>query len=229
MAVKLQRLKDLNTAITPMGGAYNPPKNEIKAATLTAQETLLDGLEGQINPLETLLNDKQEERYSKTHNKLEVNGSDGIIRQSRRVAGLVEEMGEEHQDKAEMIRRAVNKISPSKTRRKPSGPEDKTRSTSEQAFDSLFKQAQKIADIIVGMPAYLPADGTISSAAYMTNVTDLKLLSKDIGSIEKDLVPLQKQRSREYKNLEKVINSSKKYIKNSFGATSPQYDSVKNI
>jgi len=229
MAVKLQRLKDMNTAITPMGGAYNPAKNEIKAATLSAKETTLDGLETQINPLETALNDKQEQRYFKTHSLLEKNGYDGIIKQSRRVAGLVNEMGEVHQDKAEMIRRAVNKMAPKDTRRKPTGPDDKTRSTSERAFDSMFSQAEKIAEIISAMPDYLPADGTISSATYTTNVTDLKNLSKDIGSIFKDVTPLQKQRSREYKNLPKLITSSKNYIKNSFGATSPQYDSVKNI
>ncbi len=230
MAVKLQRLKDLNSAITSMGGAYSPSNNSVKAGTLSALETSLTDLDDQINPLETLLNDKQNDRYSKTYALLEKEGYDGIIKLSRNVAGYVEQMGEEHQDKAELIRRAVNKIAPSKTRRKPLNESDKTRSTSEKAFDSMFAQAKKIAKIITDMGGtYNPADATIAAGTYTANVTALITLSEDIGEAIKDVTPPRKERARLYDGLTKRITLSKNHVKYHFGATSPQYDSVKLI
>jgi hypothetical protein len=230
MATKLQRLVDLNAAIAPIGAAYNPTNNSIKTGSLSAKETTLTGLNDQINPLETALNDKQEERSAKTYAQVEVNGFDGMIRQVRQIAGFVKELGEEHADKSELIRRAVNKIAPDRTRRKPLNENDRTRSTSEKSYDSMFAQAKKIAKIISDMAApYNPADPTITAASFDASVTALTTLSEEIGGLLKDVTPLRKQREREMKNLPKLITSSKNYIKHSFGVNSAEYNSVKLI
>ncbi len=232
-ATKLQALTEMRDACTAMGG-YSPSQSAIQVASMTTKVNSITSVNSQIAPLEDTLNTQQEQRFAAVHNVIEKQGNDGLIRRSRLVANYVQGLGTDFSPQYEMIRRAVNKMSPKKTRRKSTGPDDKTRSTSQQSFDSICKFAEDIFAVITAMGgSYAPVNADISAPNYQASFSGVRNMSSTITSTFSSLKPLIKERSILYNSkatgVQKVIGDTKRYVLGMFGKNSAEYQSIKHI
>jgi len=234
-ATKLQVLKDLKNAVTLMAG-YNPLQNLIKTANMDTRIIEIEDAQKEINPLESILKDKRDERRLKVHGLIEDDLFDGLIRRSRQIASYVDGMGDKYESEAVQIRKLVIKLAPNRTRRKPLTPEDKTHSTSEQSFDSITSNAVKILDIIKlmttgGVSDYNPADTNITEAHYSDLILEIKSLTKDVADTEVLLRPFLKKRetfvNRKSDGIRKILSETKKYVRGNYGTNSGEYNSIK--
>ena len=234
-ATKLQLLKDLRNACNSMAG-YAPIQALISLAGMLTRISDIETINAQINTVEATLPDKQAERELKVHGQIEDDGLNGIIRRSRQVASYVDGTGEPFETEAVLIRRLVNKMQPSNTRRPSTGPEDRTRSTSEQSYASITANATKVLRIIIGMNAggvmnYNPADAEITIANYTTLINEIKTLSNQIGDISGNLKALQNLRrilyNRPADGIRKILSETKKYVRGNYGFTSAEYNAIK--
>ncbi|MBI4931341.1 MAG: hypothetical protein HY841_11300 [Bacteroidetes bacterium] len=232
-ATKLQALKDLRNACALMT-KYSPKQELIQIKGMDKRISALDKLALEMNPLITLLKDQRDERELKVHGQIEDDAFEGIIRRSRQVALYVDGMGEPFESEAAQIRKLVEKMKPSKTRRKPTSPEDKTRSTSEQSFASITAHADEILSIIKAMDAdYAPADETISLKNYDELTAKIKELTKNVSETEKKLKPKEKERekltNRKSDGIRKIVSETKKYVRGNYGSSSDEWNSIRLI
>src|SRR3990172_3078686 len=232
-ATKLQALKDLRNACAVMAG-YAPKQELIQITGMDKRISALDVLGVEMKPLAITLADLQKERELKVHGQIEDDNFEGIIRRSRQVASYVDGMGEPFESEAEQVRKLVEKMKPSKTRRKPTSPDDKTRSTSEQSFVSITEHADGILSILKRMDVdYAPVDETISLKNYGELIDALKKLTKDISETETKLKPKEKERNkltnRTSDGIRKTVSETKKYVRGNYGFNSTEYNSIRLI
>lgn len=236
-ATKLQVLKDLKEACTLMGG-YNPLQNLIKVAAMGGRIADIEGANLEINPLESILKDNRDERVLKVFGQIEDDAFNGLIRRVRQIATYVDGLGDKYESEAVQIRRLVKKMDPDHTRRKPTGPDDKTRSTSEQSFDSITANAGKILEIIKlmktgGISDYTPADATITQANYTALIAEILALTKKIAETDGKLKPFLKKRdtltNRKSDGVRKIVSETKKYVRGNYGSNSSEYNSIRLI
>jgi len=236
-ATKLQVLKDLKNACALMAG-YNPLQQLIKVAVMNTRIGDIEAANTEIISFESILTDNQLERKLKVRGQIENDLFDGLIRRSRQIANYVDGMGDKYESEAIQIRRLVIKMEPSITRRKSTGPDDKTHSTSEQSYDSITANAGKILGIIklmktAGVSDYTPADTNITEAHYSDLITEILNLTKKIAETESKLKPFLKKRetltNRKSDGIRKILSETKKYVRGNYGSNSPEYNSIRLI
>ena len=235
---KLQTLKDLKNACAAMV-SYAPVQDLIKITGMEERIETIETVNGQILPLETERSDQQGDRNLKVHGLVEDDNFEGLIRRSRQVAAYVDGQGEPYEQEAILIRRLVNKMQPSDTRRQPTGPDDRTRSTSEQSFVSITGFGVEILSIIdsmvdeTGSSDYNPVDPLIQRDAYSDLVDEIKGHTTAIAAVNNDLKPLEGQRrilyNRSSDGIRKIVSEAKKYVRGSYGKTSDEWNSVRLI
>lgn len=230
--MKIQKLRDLANACSAMGG-YSPVQNAIQLASMNSKIASIDGLNTNITQMETLLNNKQEQRWLKVKGQAETDGSDGLIRRSRQIANYVDGLGETYEAETEQIRRFVTKMQPSQTRRKKLNETDRTRSTSEQSFASIINCAENIFNIIDTIPDYLPVDANIEKTNYRNLIDEVKNLSTDISNTQKDLRPVLKEREKQVQSkangISRIIAETRKFVLGCYGRDSSEWNSIRLI
>ncbi|MBI3193277.1 MAG: hypothetical protein HYZ34_02280 [Ignavibacteriae bacterium] len=228
-----QTLRDLQSATEGMSG-YSPKQTGIAKDGLSAKVTTLGQLDGEITDKQTSLKQKQDRRVIVVNGKLETNSEDGLVRLSRQVATYVDGLGDEYESQLTVLRRLINRMAPSTTRRKPKDEKDKTRSTSEQSYASIAKCGEEFYSVIEDIADYSPADPKITLAGYLACVTELKTLNADIADLNnKQLKPLIKKRQTEYHSktngVARILSETKKYVSGNYGKNSDEYNKIKHL
>ncbi|MBI5214701.1 MAG: hypothetical protein HY960_03005 [Ignavibacteriae bacterium] len=228
-----QTIRDLRDATTSMSG-FSPRQNAIKAASLDEKINTLHGYDTTINEKENVLRGFQTERNILVDGKEEEDGKDGLVRLTRQIIKYVDGLGDEYDSDVDTLKKILAKMAPSSTRRKPVDDKDKTRSTSEQSFESMVKHAEKVYDTIKTIPDYAPADEKITLAKFKTDVDRLSELNSLIHNMEnKELKPLRKKRLTEYTSqtsgVAKILQETKKYVAGNYGLRSDEYSQIKHL
>ena len=229
----LQVLRDLYSAIQSMAG-FTPRQNSIKTQSLADKISRIDQLNTDIAKKEEIIGKKQKERQLLVYGRFEKDGQDGIIRLTRQVVKYVDGLGEECESELERIKRLLDKIAPSKSRRKPKDETDKTHSVSERSFGSMEKNARDIHSVIKDISDYAPVDTNIGVEKFGDKVAQLKTYNEEISDlINKELSSLVKKRQIEYSSktngIRKILSESKKYVIGCYGINSDEYNKIRLI
>jgi hypothetical protein len=112
-------------------------------------------------------------------------------------------------------------------------PDDDQISVSQQSYDSLIENFEKLIDLVGSEPSYTPNEVELQVVTLTALAVDLRAKNTDVVSATTVLSNARIARNKTLylpkAGLVDIAQEIKKYVKSVFGATSPEYKQVSKI
>ncbi len=219
---------DLISFITGYGATYNPSKNALKLASLTAQKTSADlALNAVIN---------KNTAYNVSVNS-RMDAFKGLRTLSTRLVNALQatDASDHLINNAKALNRKIQGQRASKlnTPTDPSSPAPHTISTSQQSYDQLIQHLSGLIEILQAEPTYNPNENDLKTPALLTYRNNLILKNQIVVDAYTEVTNARISRNTVLyapsTGLVPVALDVKKYVKSIFNASSPQFHEVSGI
>lgn len=230
-AKNVANFEDLISFCTGYGGSYNPTKPAISIAALTTlhsnAEASLQGVTSSKNAFTVATNQRQ-------------TAFDPLRKLATRIVNALD--ATEATDKLVKDAKTINnKIQGKRSGGKPTPPttgvteatEDKTISVSQQSYDSLIENFDKLIQLVSSEPTYTPNETELQVSTLTTNLGNLKTANTAVINSYTNYSNSRITRNSilyaPTSGLVDMAGDVKKYVKSVYGATSPQFKQVSKL
>ncbi len=227
-AKNVANFQDLISFVTGYGATYNPNKNALKLAQLTALYTASQASLADLLTKNTAYNNKVNERVVafkdlKSLSTRLINALQTTDASSQKIADA-----KAFNKKMQGIRaKAVD------TPSDPNAAAPKTISTSQQSYDQQIQHLAGLISILQSEPSYAPNETDLQIATLLAIQNELTTKNNEVATASTNVSNSRIARDTAMyatdTGLLDIATEVKKYLKSVFGATSPQFAQVKGI
>lgn len=232
-AKNLANFKTLISFCKGYGGKYNPSKDALKAANLDKKFASCSTALAQLKTAETSFKTATNNRVIgfknlKSFSTQIINALDSTDAAAETVKDA-RSINRKIQGKRAIEKEAAQQTPPDAM----PIPPDKTISVSQQSYDSLVDNFEKLVKFVVADAAYLPNEPELTAESLQTNLAKLYNLNDEVVNKYTDLSNKRISRNEEIYNpltgLVQTAQDVKKYILSVFKANSDGYRQVSSI
>ncbi len=230
-AKNVANFEDLISFCTGYGTTYNPSKAILQIANLTTRRTNAQSSIGSVTVSKTA--------FSNTVNVRQT-AFTPLKKLSTRIVNALD--ATDATDKLVKDARTINnKIQGKRAGEKPKpvsgsateAAEDKTISVSQQSYDSLIENFDKLIQLVATEPTYTPNETELQTSTLQTNLGNLRTSNTAVVNTYTNYSNSRITRNNilygQTTGLVDVALEVKKYVKSVFGATSPQFKQVSKL
>lgn len=232
-AKNVANFEDLISFCTGYGAAYNPVKASIKLAALGTLRTTAQGTLVTVTSTSTGFINATNAR---------VIAFDPLKPLSTRIVNALSatDATPEMIEDAKTINRKIqgSRKGGSNTPTPPPAegetpPEDNQISVSQQSYDNLIENFEKLVDLVKSEPTYTPNEVELKIVTLTALALDLRAKNTAVITATTDLsnarIARNKTLYQDKTGLVDIAGEVKKYVKSVFGATSPEYKQISKI
>lgn len=223
--------EDLISFCTGYGAQYNPSKAILQIANLTTLHTNAQNSIGSVTASKTAFSNATNARQ---------NAFDPLKKHCTRVVNALD--ATDATDKLVKDAKSINnKIQGKRAGEKPKpvsatatdAAEDKSISVSQQSYDSLIDNFDKLIQLVGTEPTYTPNETELQISTLQTDLGNLKTVNTAVINAYTNYSNSRITRNNilygATSGLVDVALEVKKYVKSVFGATSPQFKQVSKL
>ncbi len=237
-AKNVANFEDLISFCTGYGATYNPSKAAIQIASLNTLRTNAQGSISGVNSSKTTFTNATNSRQTsfdplkklctKIVNALDAtDATDKLVKDAKTINNKIQ--GKRSGDKTKLPTTPVPPIPPIPT---PT-PEDKSISVSQQSYDSLIENFDKLITLVSSEPTYTPNETDLQISTLQTLLGNLKATNTAVVNAYTNYSNSRITRNSilyaPTSGLVDIAGDVKKYVKSVFGATSPQFKQVSKL
>jgi hypothetical protein len=237
-AKNVANFEDLISFCTGYGATYNPSKAAIQIASLNTLRTNAQGSITGVNSSKTAFTNATNSRQTsfdplkklctKIVNALDAtDATDKLVKDAKTINNKIQ--GKRSGDKTKPPTTPVPPIPPIPT---PT-PEDKSISVSQQSYDSLIENFDKLITLVSSEPTYTPNETDLQISTLQTLLGNLKATNTAVVNAYTNYSNSRITRNSilyaATSGLVDIAGDVKKYVKSVFGATSPQFKQVSKL
>lgn len=237
-AKNVANFEDLISFCTGYGATYNPSKAAIQIASLNTLHTNAQGSITGVNSSKTAFTNATNSRQTafdplkklctKIVNALDAtDATDKLVKDAKTINNKIQ--GKRSGDKTKTSPTPVPPIPPLPT---PT-PEDKSISVSQQSYDSLIENFDKLITLVSTEPTYTPNETDLQISTLQTLLGNLRATNTAVVNAYTNYSNSRITRNSilyaATSGLVDIAGDVKKYVKSVFGATSPQFKQVSKL
>lgn len=232
-AKNVANFEDLISFCTGYGATYNPVKAGIKLPALNTLRTTAQAALVNVTNANTAFINVTNTR---------IIAFDSLKTLATRIVNALAatDASDELMDDAKTINRKIQGSRKGKTTTQPqplaeaeTPPAEKQISVSQQSYDNLIENFEKLIHLVASEPTYAPNETELQVATLTALALDLRTKNTAVINATTDLsnarIARNKTLYQETTGLVPIAAEVKKYIKSVFGATSAQYKQVSGI
>lgn len=230
-AKNVANFEDLISFCTGYGATYNPSKAAIQIASLNTLHTNAQGSITGVNSSKTAFTNATNARQT---------AFDPLKKLCTKIVNALD--ATDATDKLVKDAKTINnKIQGKRSGDKPTPPpatateatEDKTISVSQQSYDSLIENFDKLIQLVSSEPTYTPNETELQVSTLTTNLGNLRTTNTAVINAYTNYSNSRITRNSilyaPTSGLVDIAGDVKKYVKSVFGATSPQFKQVSKL
>lgn len=230
-AKNVANFEDLISFCTGYGASYNPSKAAIQIASLNTLLTNAQGSITSVNSSKTAFTNATNARQA---------AFDPLKKLCTKIVNALD--ATDATDKLVKDAKTINnKIQGKRSGGKPTPPtigateatEDKTISVSQQSYDSLIENFDKLIQLVSSEPTYTPNETELQVSTLTTNLGNLKTANTAVINSYTNYSNSRITRNSilyaPTSGLVDMAGDVKKYVKSVYGATSPQFKQVSKL
>ncbi len=237
-AKNVANFEDLISFCTGYGATYNPSKAAIQIASLNTLRTNAQGSITGVNSSKTAFTNATNARQTgfdplkklctKIVNALDAtDATDKLVKDAKTINNKIQ--GKRSGDKTKPPPTPFPPMPPMPT---PT-PEDKSISVSQQSYDSLIENFDKLIQLVSSEPTYTPNETDLQVSTLTTSLGNLKTTNTAVINAYTNYSNSRITRNSilyaATSGLVDIAGDVKKYVKSVFGATSPQFKQVSKL
>ena len=237
-AKNVANFEDLISFCTGYGATYNPSKAAIQIASLNTLRTNAQGSITGVNSSKTAFTNATNSRQAsfdplkklctKIVNALDAtDATDKLVKDAKTINNKIQ--GKRSGDKTKPPPTPFPPMPPMPT---PT-PEDKSISVSQQSYDSLIENFDKLIQLVSSEPTYTPNETDLQVSTLTTSLGNLKTTNTAVINAYTNYSNSRITRNSilyaATSGLVDIAGDVKKYVKSVFGATSPQFKQVSKL
>jgi len=237
-AKNVANFEDLISFCTGYGATYNPSKAAIQIPSLNTLRTNAQGSITGVNSSKTAFTNATNSRQTsfdplkklctKIVNALDAtDATDKLVKDAKTINNKIQ--GKRSGDKTKTSPTPVPPIPPLPT---PT-PEDKSISVSQQSYDSLIENFDKLITLVSTEPTYTPNETDLQISTLQTLLGNLRATNTAVVNAYTNYSNSRITRNSilyaATSGLVDIAGDVKKYVKSVFGATSPQFKQVSKL
>ena len=223
-AKNIANLKALNEINAGFGADYNPSNALLKNVTMVAQHTACDALQLGVNAAEGVFKPIVNTRIDLFKH---------VKPRSRKIRSAAKVCGASDLWVKDVNTIVVKILGERMTKAKPTETDPAGTSASQQSYDNLANNFQKLIEVLKNEPLYAPNEVPLQTA---TLDADYVTLNKANDDVKEGVVPYNnavmarnKALYKEKVGLVDVGQASKDYVRSTFGYSSPEFKLVSKI
>lgn len=230
-AKNVANFEDLISFCTGYGATYNPSKAAIQIASLNTLHSNAQGSITGVNSSKTAFTNATNARQT---------AFDPLKKLCTKIVNALD--ATDATDKLVKDAKTINnKIQGKRSGDKPTPPpagateatEDKTISVSQQSYDSLIENFDKLIQLVSSEPTYTPNETELQVSTLTTNLGNLKTANTAVINSYTNYSNSRITRNSilyaPTSGLVDIAGDVKKYVKSVYGATSPQFKQVSKL